>query len=973
MQTLEAQAEVAKRYHECNDALVRKQRLLWLKRQDEALFEQENLHLEVNRLEVEQEGMTASLRETESKLEAAREAHFSAGDVVHRAQADLYAANAEVARLEAEIRHRKEQQQQTESRLSQLEQEERHWLVQAEKLAADQERWEGLRELATTRLHQAETKHKIVAERLPQAEAEENAARAGVEAMRRDVAGLEQRLQVELAHRANASRALQNLAQRRERLQKEGESAGTESSERLAREAKEKEEERSRMAALLPELETTLQNLRDSRSELETQRASAVSEMAQFASEMAALEARHETLAQMQEKQGGGEDRKAWLQRQGLADALPLWRVLRVDAGWETAVAAVLRERLESMSLPESLLESVADWRDDRPASRVHARLAALAHDGKIAPDSLYTRVTTDDASWHGLLHLWLGGVRTAESLAAALQARSELLLGECFVTQEGDIVEGHALSMFAPDAVDTAGFLERRREIEVLTAKLEHLRLARQASQIQADSLAHEGRELEEKDRQLRLEQNEITAKAHALQLEILRLNEALTRQRERIERLQRAEHDLDVEMETEREREFAAEEASRHLREQLEHLHGEASGARLRLEEATRALREARELLASVERERHEAEFSRRECVGKLEEFAANQNTAARELERIQTGLVECRAMKLDAPLEVFAEALQAALAKQCLQEKEMASCRAALETATSGLRKLEEERMRLEQGLTPLRERIGELKLKENSAEINARQWAEQLFASGCDETELATLSEEAKRVKPQALTQEIGRLQKTIAELGLVNLAALEELENARERRGFLDEQAADLTEAMEILEAAIRRIDRETRDLLQNTFNTINAHFARLFPELFGGGKAALVMTGEEILDTGVQVFAQPPGKKNSTIHLLSGGEKALTAIALVFSIFLLNPAPFCLLDEVDAPLDDSNTERFCQMVKKMSGQTQFLFISHNKISMEMAEQLVGVTMQESGVSRVVAVDREAALKMAEEV
>lgn len=219
------------------------------------------------------------------------------------------------------------------------------------------------------------------------------------------------------------------------------------------------------------------------------------------------------------------------------------------------------------------------------------------------------------------------------------------------------------------------------------------------------------------------------------------------------------------------------------------------------------------------------------------------------------------------------------------------------------------------------------------------------------------------------RPASLQGDLTRLNNAIVELGAVNLAALQELDVASERKGFLDAQAADLCEAMETLENAIRRIDRETRDLLQSTFDTVNTHFGLLFPELFGGGRAELVMTGDEILDSGVQVVAQPPGKKNTTIHLLSGGEKALTAIALVFSMFQLNPAPFCLLDEVDAPLDDSNTERFCRMVKKMSAATQFLFISHNKIAMEMAEQLVGVTMQESGVSRVVEVDIEEALKM----
>ncbi len=202
---------------------------------------------------------------------------------------------------------------------------------------------------------------------------------------------------------------------------------------------------------------------------------------------------------------------------------------------------------------------------------------------------------------------------------------------------------------------------------------------------------------------------------------------------------------------------------------------------------------------------------------------------------------------------------------------------------------------------------------------------------------------------------------------------MNLAALEELRTSQERKSYLDSQAGDLEEAVHTLEDAIRKIDRETRELLRETFAAVNEHFGKLFPTLFGGGEAKLIMTGEEILDAGVQVMAQPPGKRNSSIHLLSGGEKALTAISLVFALFQLNPAPFCLLDEVDAPLDDSNTIRFCELVKKMSGQTQFLFISHNKITMEMAAQLVGVTMPESGVSRVVAVDIDEALRLREEL
>jgi chromosome segregation protein len=249
------------------------------------------------------------------------------------------------------------------------------------------------------------------------------------------------------------------------------------------------------------------------------------------------------------------------------------------------------------------------------------------------------------------------------------------------------------------------------------------------------------------------------------------------------------------------------------------------------------------------------------------------------------------------------------------------------------------------------------------------MSFEQFSQQLAEAGADETAVAARLE--KGMRPQALAADISRLNQEMNDLGAINMAALEELAAAGERKHFLDAQATDLAQALDTLESAIRRIDRETREMLQHTFDEANRHFAQLFPTLFGGGEAKLVMTGDEILNAGVEVRAQPPGKRNSSIHLLSGGEKALTATALIFSLFQLNPAPFCLLDEVDAPLDDSNTERFCNLVRRMSGETQFLFISHNKITMELAAQLIGVTMQEQGVSRVVAVDMEEALRMKE--
>jgi chromosome segregation protein len=289
---------------------------------------------------------------------------------------------------------------------------------------------------------------------------------------------------------------------------------------------------------------------------------------------------------------------------------------------------------------------------------------------------------------------------------------------------------------------------------------------------------------------------------------------------------------------------------------------------------------------------------------------------------------------------------------------------------------LQQQERTRMQNEQLLHPLRDKLEASRLSEQEARLHFEQCQAELSASHISEAELAEhLTANGGEIKLKVVDLEIKRdkLAMDIDELGAVNLAAIQELETEQTRKQYLDSQCKDLIDASDTLEDAIRKIDRETRGRLQATFDEANRHFMELFTTLFGGGQARLELLGEEILDTGMQVFAQPPGKKNSTIHLLSGGEKALTALALVFALFRLNPAPFCLMDEVDAPLDDSNTERFCAMVKKMSEKTQFLYVSHNKITMEMAQQLIGVTMQESGVSRIVDVDMEAAVRMLDEV
>jgi chromosome segregation protein len=455
-----------------------------------------------------------------------------------------------------------------------------------------------------------------------------------------------------------------------------------------------------------------------------------------------------------------------------------------------------------------------------------------------------------------------------------------------------------------------------------------------------------------------------------HALQMEALKLSEqarSLTQRGEQIttELAEIAQHTQSEKMQRE-----TSNEAQARLEQDCGELRSQLALATELHARADSVLTLQRDALAKVRHAHQESLYRAQAAEAKIGE----SESAIRTLTEQTTALAKSIAAE-EEELKGCDETpwqaqLQQALAVRTERESALAQARDALEGMETRLKDVEHERLTAEQRLDPLRERVNEVKLKEQEARLTEQQYAQLLADAGADEQALAGLLE--KGTRSGALQTEIGRLNEEIRALGAVNMAALEELLAAEERKIYLDTQSQDLKEAMQTLEDAIRRIDRETRERLQKTFDDVNAHFGRMFPALFGGGNARLLLTGEEILDAGVQVIAQPPGKKNSSIHLLSGGEKALTALALVFSMFQLNPAPFCLLDEVDAPLDDHNTGRFCDLVRRMAENSQFLFISHNKITMEIANQLLGITMQEPGVSRVVAVDIEEAMKLTEE-
>ncbi|MDP3033049.1 MAG: chromosome segregation protein SMC [Rhodocyclaceae bacterium] len=957
---LESQAAVAQQYRDLQLQLNRRQSLLWFKKRKDA--QAETLKLErlvaeaINRVEAE----TAALRAIEARVEQAREAHFTTSDALHAAQAEMYSANAEVKRLESEIAHLRDSRLRLEARLAQLDAQEQHWSGEMRRVEEENFRWRSLLENSRERAATAAARHEEAALRLPEAEDAVKAAEAQASEARKALNAAEQGLRLAEADRGHAVRALDNLAQRRQRM--DAESAGLAAPDPVLLATAQEVAAQAEIA--LDMAQEGLAALQMKQPTLEAALRSAREAMQAAHRDVTTARARHDALAQLQRSVGRGGDLSGWLKDMGLADAQPLWRAIQVDPGWETAVEAVLRERL--MAVPGD-----ADTLQRALAAPPPATLAlALCREGAAAvipADSLRAHVRCLNSQWVVVLDEWLGDVRVVDSDAALTSGPGWR------VNRAGHLATPAGLTLYSPD-VRTHGVIERQREIDELAvriAALEDAEMLARETQTEAERAVAAGQQgLSETRRVLQ----EAQQRLHAAQVEALKLTQAQARHDERAGQIARELAEI-VRVEAEEKAALAgAEDEAVRCREAL-------AAARARMEEALElqrqrdtAMREARALEHQLAREAQDAGFSEKECHSKLADNARAAATAKKQLEQAAADRAVAQQDLAAISDAVIQEQLQAALAQRGIQESALAERRNALEVAASQLRTLDEERLKLEQGLQPARERINDLKLKQQAAQLNVEQYQERLAEAHVvsPEDEAALAAELTPGLRDSALQGDIARIAAEIEVLGPVNLAALEELSTARERKGYLDEQSADLATAIGTLEDAIRRIDRETREQLQETYESVNRHFGTLFPELFGGGEARLILTGEEILDAGIQIMAQPPGKRNSTIHLLSGGEKALTAIALVFALFQLNPAPFCMLDEVDAPLDDSNTVRFCEMVKRMSRHTQFVFITHNKITMEMAQQLIGVTMQEQGVSRVVAVDIEEALRMTEE-
>ncbi len=911
----------------------------------------------------------AELRRGEAELEAIRQSHYAASDGLHAAQGRLAEAALEVSRLEERIRYVVEGRERTRQRLTEL--------------AAQTSVWEQRR--LETEASIAQVADQIVAadehtsalaaqvheqsDRLPQIEEAWRAAQAAANAQRLRVTHVQQQIQVLASEGRGIADQQRQLTTRRDRLQGEMGQLAAPDAARLAQSRQELVDAEAASAAA----EALLAQLGAQVPALDEARRACQGEVNTEAGRHAELSARLAALKSLQDKVQTEGKLRPWLAKQGLDGLAGLWTRLQVEPGWETAFEAALRERIHALQVGR--VDTVSAFAADAPPAKLvfyspptHASAAQGASPNTTLP-RLADRLRLGDASLKALLVDWLSGVYTAASLDEAMRARATLQPGELLITREGHAVSAHAVSFYAPDS-EQAGLLARAQEIEnldrqcraqaliadesrsaLVRAEAAYSHAAGQLATARRDAAAAQSRAHQAQVEQMRLAQQAEQARARASQLD-----GELTEIAAQLDALDARRADGDARFEV-----LDAELAGTQER------HAELDGAVI---EAERLLSTARNELRRSEREVQESQFSARSLGARRDELQRSIDTA---LAQVASNAESEAALREE--LSHFDDAsaqagLQDALALKLDREAALAADRSAYDDLTAQLRRADEQRLQHEQSLQPLRDRITRLQLEEQAAQLGGAQFLEQLVAAQVD---LEALGREIETdgVRLHGLQTDIDRLQREIAALGAVNLAALDELTAARERKAFLDAQNADLADAIGTLEGAIHKIDLETRDLLGNTFEQVNGHFGRMFPTLFGGGQAKLVMTGDEILDSGVQVMAQPPGKKNSTIHLLSGGEKALTAIALVFAIFQLNPAPFCLLDEVDAPLDDANTDRYCRLVKEMSGGTQFLFISHNKIAMEMAGQLIGVTMQEQGVSRIVAVDMAEAIGFAE--
>ena len=909
--------------------------------------------------EIEIEKQLAGQRQIEAQLESVRERHTGATEHLNEVQAEVYKVGAEIARVEQQVRFNRE----TADRLqrAQADAEREHGELSAH-IGNDRE------QIDTLRMALAEGEPRL--EALQQMQDDTAEAARSTESR---LADWQQRWDVHTRTAGESSRAAEvertklnyldrqaiDLSKRREALETEQKATDVAAldaaAEQLHVEHDTQRERVESLGGLLDQHKLAHEKVLDEERQVQSSLNEARQQLQSARGRLSSLEAlQHAALGQEESAASG------WLASLGLDKARRLGESLQVDGGWESAVETVLAGLLDGV-LVDNPLGLAGDF---GTLGEADLALLAASEGGQGAEGTLAAKVRGPAAALQLLAH-----VRTAETLDEARNRVASLAEGQSIITRSGEWLAPQWARIRRAQG-NQVGVLAREREIRLLAGQIETLGAQLEESTARLDELRTAKFEAE----RARDDAQRELYNAHRRQSE---LAGQLQSHRGKVEtaraRAEKVAGELSTLVEQLDELQGQTREARARLDESVNHM-GDLEDQRRELENERRALLEAREEARMNAREAADQAHSlalsmesKRSSLASLEQALARLDTQLRQVEARRTEIAEQLAAGSDPIAELEAER-QTYLDQRLLVDRQLVEARRALEDCDIEFRKLEQQRHLAEQGLATLRESVSEKRLAAQALQMRADQLAEAIAASGLElEPLLAELPEQADA--NQWRTQ-LGDLGQKIVRLEPVNLAAIQEHAEQSERKTYLDNQLADLVSAMETLEGAIKKIDRETRQRFKETFDRVNAGVQELFPRLFGGGHAYLELTGDDLLSTGVSIMARPPGKRPSNISLLSGGEKALTAVSLVFAIFNLNPAPFCLLDEVDAPLDEANVGRFSNMVREMSEKVQFIFVSHNKATMEAASQLCGVTMREPGVSRLVQVDLAEAAKLA---
>ena len=912
--------------------------------------------------EIEIEKQLAMQRQTEAQLESMRERHTDASEHLNAVQGEVYKVGAEIARVEQQVRYNRE----TADRLQRAHGDaEREHAELAAHIATD------ARQIETLRMALAEGEPKL--EALQQLQDDTAEAQRDTETK---LADWQQRWDSHTRNAGESSRAAEvertklnyldrqgmDLSRRREALEAEQKTTDVAAldaaGEQLHGEHDTQRERVETLGSLLDQHKSSHEKVQDEERQVQ----SALNEARQ---QLQAARGRHASLEALQHAALGQEESAAsgWLARLGLDKSRRLGESLQVEAGWETSVETALSGFLDSVLVDGShALAAEFAALDDADVA-----LLDSTDGGAHTAGTLAAHVRGPAAAL-----AILGHVLTAESLDEAHQrvaSLSALAPYQSVITRSGEWL-GPGWARVRRAQGSQVGVLAREREIRLLAEQIDALEAQLEASSEQLDTLRTAKFEAE----RARDDAQRELYNAHRRQSELAGQLQShrgkLETARARAEKVTGELNELATQLD---DMQSQTREARARLDESVG-LMGDLEDQRRELENERRALLEAREEARMNAREAADQSHSlalglesKRSSLASLEQALGRMDAQLRQIDARRTEITEQLAAGSDPIAELEAER-QTYLDQRLLIDKQLVEARRALEDCDLEFRKLEQQRHLTEQGLATLRESLSEKRLAAQALQLRAEQLAQAIAASGL---ELETLlTELAENIDADQSRQQLGDLAQKIARLEPVNLAAIQEHAEQSERKTYLDNQLADLVSAMETLEGAIKKIDRETRQRFKETFDKVNAGVQELFPRLFGGGHAYLELTGDDLLNTGVSIMARPPGKRISNITLLSGGEKALTAVSLVFAIFGLNPAPFCLLDEVDAPLDEANVGRFSSLVREMSEKVQFIFISHNKATMEAATQLCGVTMNEPGVSRLVQVDLAEAAKLA---